>query len=199
MVVTTVDEYVKNLRAIEATMTEQGSILEKQKDYLQELFKKYGFDNATKSQLLAEITGASIQYVNQFASAGAIELIKTDKQNNLIDIQVKEVEAKIRLIDAQTAQTECETKITCRKLAMMDKEEDLLDAKIADVRKMVEQKTGQIAMLKRQEQNYNDNLLIKVAEFESGVASYAINAANKDAEKIFKAFSATVGDIKARS
>jgi len=199
MVVTTIDEYVKNLKAIETTMTEKGSILEKQKDYVQELFKKYGFDNATKSQLLAEITGASIQYVNQFASAGAIELIKTDKQNDLIDIQVKEVEAKIKLIDAQTAQTECETKITCRKLAMMDKEEDLLDAKIADVRKMVEQKTGQIAMLKRQEQNYNDNLLIKVAEFESGVASYAINAANKDAEKIFKAFSATVGDIKARS
>jgi len=199
MVITTIDEYVKNLKAIETTMTEQGSILEKQKAYVQELFKKYGFDNATKSQLLAEITGASIQYVNQFASAGAIELIKTDKQNDLIDIQVKEVEAKIRLIDAQTAQTECETKITCRKLAMMDKEEDLLDAKIADVRKMVEQKTGQIAMLKRQEQNYNDNLLIKVAEFESGVASYAINAANKDAEKIFKAFSATVGDIKARS
>ena len=199
MVITTIDEYVKNLKAIETTMTEKGSILEKQKDYVQELFKKYGFDNATKSQLLAEITGASIQYVNQFASAGAIELIKTDKQNDLIDIQVKEVEAKIKLIDAQTAQTECETKITCRKLAMMDKEEDLLDAKIADVRKMVEQKTGQIAMLKRQEQNYNDNLLIKVAEFESGVASYAINAANKDAEKIFKAFSATVGDIKARS
>ena len=199
MVITTVNEYVDNLREIEKTMTSPDSVLEKQKDFIQTLFKKYGFDNQTKSKLLAEITGASIQYVNQFASAGAIELIKMDKQNDLIDIQIKEVEAKIKLIDAQTAQTECETKITCRKLAMMDKEEDLLNAKIADVKKMVEQKTAQIAMLKRQEQNYNDNLLIKVAEFESGVASYAINAANKDSDKIFQQFSATVGDIKARS
>ena len=199
MVITTIDEYVTNLKAIETTMTDKDSVLEKQKAFVQELFKKYGFDNATKSQLLAEITGASINYINQYASAGAIELIKMDKQNLLVDVQIEEVKARTELIKAQTKQAECETKVTCRKLELLDQEEKILIQKVLSAQKDVEVKTAQIALATRQEQNYNDNLLIKAAEFESGVASYAINAANKDAAKIFQQFSGTVALIKGRS
>lgn len=165
------DRYVRYLSMITLEMTDEDSFRQGQEDELDDMFNKFSFDNVSIGEVKAKTNVAQTQYINQYATSGAIELIKEEKRSQLIEAQIKEVEAKILLIQAQTDQAE--------------KQALLIDA--------------QKALIDRQEDGYDDNLIVKAGEFQGGLASFAVNANSDDAQSAIDNFNTTILELKARA
>ena len=60
---------------------------------------------------------------------------------------------------------------------------------------------AQSGLVRRQEAGYGDNMLVKAAEFEGGLASFAINSApeNPSTSEIIAKFNSTISSLKGRS
>ena len=193
-------DYLDYLGKITTQLTNPNSVLAIQQDKIQELFENYGFTNQEKSELLATISTGAIQYVDQFSTQGAIELIKTEKANELVDEQKLKIAAEIKLIEAQVKLTECQTETECLKKELIPLEKQKLVLAAEELRQRVALTEAQINLVDAQRQNYKDNLIVKAAEFLSGTSSYALNAgADKDEiEKLLKAFNGQITELVRR-
>ena len=164
-------KYNRYLGSIITKITDKDSFTEKQEKELSEMFNDFSFTNEQIGQVKAQTNGAQTQFINQYATAGAIELIKEERQQALIDAQILKINAEIALVEAQTAQAV--------------KPGQLIDA--------------QPALIERQSDGYDDNLIVKAAEFEGGLASFAVNADSLSAQDAIDKFNATILQIKARA
>ena len=278
-----ITDYIDYLKQIKTELLDKDGVFELLQKNIEDQFLAYGFTNVEKAEIIAQMNVAAIQFLDQFSTAGAIELIKTDKQNELVDAQKDKIAADIRLIDAeikllecrtknecdknalipieiQTAQknmerttqsiltekskakltdcqatnecargamipldltakskeiektsenikaitasidmTTCQSKNECDKNALIPLELKLKEKQNLDVSAATALKLKQALMVKRQTENYNDNMLVKAAEFQGGVASYALNAAAPKMDEIVEIFNKTVMEVKGRS
>jgi len=281
--VKSIDDYLEYLGKISTKLMDKDGVYSNLTNNIQGLFEEYGFTNVEKAQVMAQIDAAAVQYLDQFSTAGAIELIKTDKANELVDKQKDKIDAEIRLIEQQLLLMKCQTTNECKQAAIIDaqlveaeKKIELMDQEIeeskfkvqmmecqtknecarsiliplqakelsekiqytkqqilkitadidmvncssknecdknalipVELKRMeaqtedIEQKTKltqeQQELVKRQTANYNDTLLVKAAEFQGGVASYALNAAATSMDEAVKEFNKTISLIKGRS
>ena len=160
--------YLSYLSNITATMINETSLMAKQKTELNDLFLKFGFTNEEVSKIAGEVTAASTQFINQYATMGAIELIKEGRQQELIAAQIKKIEAEVLLVEAQIKQAENQA--------------DLIES--------------QKDLIKRQVKGYDDNIISKAAEFQGGLASFAVNAGSDDAQGAINEFLCTIEELK---
>ncbi len=251
----TIDEkYIGYMKNITTALSDEDSLMIAQHARLENLFRRYALTSEQVGEVLSKTISAETQYINQYATAGAIELIKEERQQALIDAQIEKInaeilllaqeqlklDAEILLIEAQIAKLELENGLIeaqiskmgkeelliDQQISKMDKEEDLIDQQIvkmndeilllkAEVEKMeeqislikaqTEQAQNQAALIikqgdliDRQEVGYDDNLIVKSAEYEGGLASFAVNAGSDDAQGAIDNFVATIAQLKAR-
>ena len=159
------------LASILNEMTKTDSFTEKQFKQLEDLFDKFGLTTEEVSQVMAKSNVAQTQYINQFAVQGALELIKEEKQQELIDKQIEKVDKEIALLDKQIIQAQNQAELIVAQKALID----------------------------RQEEGYDDNLIVKAGEFQGGLASFAVNADSTSAQDAIDSFLATVNQMKARA
>ena len=200
MTTKSIGEYIDYLGQITVKLTDKDSVLVKQQEEIQKLFEDYGFTNQEKSELLAQVSTSAIQYVDQFSTQGAIELIKTDKSNELIEEQKLKIKAEIKLIEAQVKLTECQTETECLKKELVPLEKQKLVLAVEDLKNRVRLTNAQINLVDAQRQNYKDNLIVKASEFLSGTTSYALNAGadKKEIDALMKSFNNLVSKLVKR-
>jgi len=194
-----IGDFVDYLKQITEVMTDNKSFLRQQEAYIEQLMQEYGFTNVEKSEILARMTETSTNFINQYATSGAMELIKEEKSTELIQSQKDKIAAEIRLIEAQVKLTECQVETCIEKRKLIPIEIEKIEAEVDDIKARQILTKAQIELIKRQTQNYDDNLLVKSAEFQGGLASYSVNAAAKNSQDAINAFLTTIAEVKGRS
>ena len=164
------DSYNQYLGEIIETLAGDQSFIEEQDKQIEIWFNKYGFTNEQMAQVMAQSLSARMQYVSQFASAGAIELIKEERAQALADKEIEKIDKQIELLDAQ-----------------IEKEKEQKNLIVA-----------QELLIARQEEGYDDNMLVKAGEFQGGLASFAVNANSDSAQDAIDNFLETINEMKAR-
>jgi len=192
-------DYIDYLSQISDKLRDSDSAFVALQENIEELFQEYGFTNVERAEILAQINTAGIQSLDQFSTQGAIELIKTEKQNELVDEQKLKIAADIKLIEAQVKAVKCETELNCLKKTLIPLEAEKLRLAGEELRNRVKLTNAQVVLVQRQAQNYNDNMLVKACEFQGGVTSYALNAAAPDMGKLVEEFNKTIAMVKGRS
>jgi len=194
-----IGDFLNNLESITEQMTGPKSFYEAQMAEVQQLFLDYGFTNIEKSEIMARMVESSTNYINQYATSGAMELLKIEREDEKLAIEIKLIEAQIKLTEAQTKVATCQAETCELKKTLIPLEEDKISREILDIEERTRLSVAQQALLKRQTKNYDDNLLVKSAEFQGGLASYSVNAASKNAQNAINEFLTTIGEIKART
>ena len=199
MTTKSIGDYIDYLSKISDKLRDKDSAFVMLQENIEKLFQEYGFTNVERAEILAQINAAGIQSLDQFSTQGAIELIKTEKQNELVDEQKLKIAADIKLIEAQVKAVECETELNCLKKTLIPLEAEKLRLAGEELRNRVKLTDAQVVLVKRQAQNYNDNMLVKACEFQGGVTSYALNAAAPKMGELVEEFNKTIAMIKGRS
>ncbi len=116
-----------------------------------------------------------------------VKVCESDYQIKLVDLQIRNHDEYIRSVQEditdqelllKTCQVEgcgIDNQIKRRQLTIADKDIALKDAEL-------ELNTQQKFLVERQRRGYDDNMLIKVAEFQGGLASFAVNANSDSAQ-----------------
>ncbi len=148
--------FIDYFNDISKELTSKTSNFQLQIDLAELQFQRFGLTNEQISMFMVEVNKEAIKTFAAYASSSAIELIKieeasdlADKDLELKDKEIELMEKKIELIDAQIAGEEAQEALT-------NAQKDLVD---------------------RQVQGYDDNLLVKAAEYQGGLASFAVNSA----------------------
>jgi len=116
----------------------------------------------------------------------ATEEILVMKQNVL----KSEEEAKLVREQVYTEQQKQSEVAASANLKQAQRDTELLQAGLVD---------SQAKLVKRQEEGYGDNLIIKAGEFQGGLASFAVNAGSDDAQQAITNFETTIAELKARA
>ncbi len=150
-----------------------------------------------------------------------------DKQIEMADIEllIKEEELKIKKLDVELKHKELEIAIQAlalkknevisesAKAKLINEQVDTEKAKQKDLEasatlkgkqtlsevqnsRLIENQAG---LVNRQIVGYGDNLIVKAAEYEGGLASFAVNAGSDDAQAAINNFMLTIGQLKARA
>ncbi len=164
------DTFIDYFNDISTELTSASSNFQKQIDLAELQFQRFGLTNEQISTFMVEVNKEAIKTFAAYASSSSIELIKIEEASDLADKEIELKEKQIELAD--------------KELALKDKEMDLTDKKIELITAQIKTEAGQEALLEsqkdlvdRQIQGYDDNLLVKAAEFQGGLASFAINSA----------------------
>jgi len=173
----TIVDYTLYLKSITKTLSDNESLATKQKQEMVKQFDRFALTTQEIAQVLTTTLSAETQYLNQYATQGAIALLKLDMEADKLAAELRKIEAEIALIEAQKGK--------------VDKEKDHIDAKIALV-------DAQKALVDRQLDGYDDNLLVKAGEYQGGLASFAVNANSDDAQNAIDEFLITIGEMKGR-
>ncbi len=164
------DRYIQYLQESVVALSDDGSLMKMQTEEINKLFLKFGFTNEQMAEIVGKMFATSTQYINQYATAGAIELIKEEKKSELISAQIEKVNAEILLVEAQIKQAD-------NQAVLIESQKDLID---------------------RQIKGYDDNIISKAAEFQGGLASFAVNAGSDDAQSAIDQFMCTINEFKYR-
>ncbi len=150
-----------------------------------------------------------------------------DKQIETADIEllIKEEELKIKKLDVELKHKELEIAIQAlalkknevisekAKADLLNEQVDTEKAKQKDLEASATLKgkqtlsevqnstliRNQAGLVNRQIIGYGDNLIVKAAEYEGGLASFAVNAGSDDAQAAINNFMLTIGQLKARA
>jgi len=116
-----------------------------------------------------------------------VKICETDYQIKQIDFDIRNHDAYIRSVqrditdqelllkECQVAGCELDNQLKEKQLSIGDKDLALKDAELG---LSIEQKN----LVQRQIRGYDDNMLIKIAEFQGGLASFAVNANSDTAQ-----------------
>lgn len=135
-----------------------------------ELSAEFGITQEQKAEALVQYAIQTAIGFTKEASTGALQLIA---QEFKAGVEI----ANISKIEADTAVSEQQLQVQ--------------EAQIAEVNAGTALKNKQIELTARQIQGFDDQLLIKVAEFQSGLASFAVNAGSDTAQD-------TINDLKTK-
>ncbi len=122
--------YVGYFDTVLTDMTKEQSLMKLQHKELDRIFQSYGFTNEQVADVLSKTLVAETQYINQYATQAAIELMKLDKQNELIDAQILKIEAEVDLLKAKLLQAPIELELLNQQVEKAKLEVDLLEAKL---------------------------------------------------------------------
>lgn len=164
-------EYAGYLNTIITEMTKSDSFMDLQDKEIEKQFNRFGLTNEQVALVISQTAAAKMQFVNQFATAGAMELIKEQRAQELADAEILRIQAQTDLIKEQ-------------------------------IKKEIEQTNlvlAQIALIERQDKGYDDNLFVKAAEYEGGLASFAVNADSANAQVAIDKFVESVEQLKDRA
>jgi len=195
----------------EKAILQNGLVFEQAKAGLAEQLAGFGLTNEKAGEIISQfylsLTGTTIAAAIELAfkyreDARQELLVKSELETKNIELELrkrelaikeKELEYAERKLVAETKAIEWEAKIQEQKLLLEKQKLDLEKAKILVTK-------AQEALIARQTTGYDDQLLIKVAEFESGVASNAVNSApdNASTQDTITKFNTTVDTLKER-
>ena len=180
----TIIDYSIYLEAIVKTLSSETSLMKTQKKEMIAQFDKFALTTQQIADILTKTLVAETQYLNQYATQGAIALLKLDMEREKLNLELLKIQAEIDLINAQKA------KLT-KDMEKTDKEMEHLDAQILLV-------GAQQALVDRQLNGYDDNLIVKAGEYQGGLASFAVNANSDDAQDAINEFLNTINQMKGR-
>ena len=188
---------------------------------MEDSFNKFQLTNEQVGEILSQVHIASGQYITDIAMRAAMEANKLaieqpEREQRILllreQVEVAKQEAAIAKeklgimrIDLQIKGQELEVakeelKIKKEGLVKIKAEVGLINEKVKTEKEMPNKVKGDIAYVKRQKDAYDDNLIVKTAEFQSSIASYAVNAgSNKTAGDVIKNFNITLAELKRRS
>jgi hypothetical protein len=236
MAQTNEEKFLKYLGDISNKMIDETSSFSKQIKQIEQQKISFGLTNETFAKAITEINMEATKVITNMANSSAMELLKIEVNQPLLDAEIKlkekdlelkekdlelkdkdlilkdkELELKtkeLELADKEIAIKEQELLLKTEELKLMyQKIEEskakirLMDAQIITEGKQQGMITSQTALVNRQTAGYADNLLIKAAEYEGSLASFAVNSAptNSTTNAAIAAFRTTIGQIKARS
>jgi len=219
-------KYYTYLKGIIETLANNDSFVKKQHEEMNKMFQKFMFTNEQIGEVYKATLVAETQYINSYATSGAMALIQEEEKQALLDAQIRKIEAEIalsekqsdkmdkeiELVQAQIDKMELESGLISAQISKMAKEELLIDGQISKIdsdielneakKNHVEQQAElvqtQKALADRQIVGYSDNLLVKAGEYQGGLASFAVNANSDDAQSAINEFLMTINQIKSR-
>jgi len=229
-------KFVQYLGNISNKMIDENSSFAKQLKDIETQKIKFGLTNEQYAQALTQIHIEATKTITQFANNSAMELLKIEVNQPLLDAELalkeKDLEVKDKDLELKNKELELKDKeleIKDKELEMISKELEikdqelliakeklklmeeqiieiqakvgLIEAQILTELRQQEMTTAQIALVNRQVDGYADNLLIKAAEFEGSLASFAVNSAptNSTTNAAIAAFRKTITEIKSRT
>ena len=226
---TSEDKFLKYLGDISKSMIDEKSSVAMQIRKVEEQFLKFGLTNEQFSTVIAEINKAGTQYMTQYANASAMELLKIEINQPLLDAEIELKRKELELKDKELALKDKELEIKDKDLELKTKELEIKEQELAIKREELKLKqqevlesqakvklinaqvttegkqqgmiVAQTALVARQTKGYGDNLYVKAGEFEGSLASFAVNSAptNPTTNTAIAAFRSTIAQIKARA
>ena len=134
------------------------------------------------------------------------DLLLKDKdlelKNKDLELKSKELQIKEKQLQIMAQELAIKTKqleLMAQQIAESKAKEDLTRAQVLSENKQAAMIVAQTALVTRQTYGYGDNLLIKSAEFEGSLASFAVNADSDTKQDAINKFVATVTQIKQRA
>ena len=165
------EKFNEYLKSVVSTMIADDSLRDKQHKKLVELFDSFGLTSEQISQVMAQTLVAETQYINQFGTMGASKILEEERAGDLTTKQIEKLDKEIELIGKQIIRETNQANLIL----------------------------AQKALIERQEDGYDDNLIVKSAEFEGGLASFAVNANSDTAQAAIDKFVATIAQLKLRA
>ena len=221
------DDFVSYLEQISKKMISETSSYSTQIKKIEDQLIRFGLTNEQFAVAITEVNKAATQFITQYANSSAIELIRLETQQPLLDAQIELANKDLEIKDKEIAIKEKDLELKDKELELKDKEIEIatkeLELKQADVAlkeqqilesqakvQLIQAQTqtevtqrgliqAQTALIDRQVQGYDDNLLVKAAEFEGSLASFAVNAGSTSAQSAINNFNSTISQIKARA
>ncbi len=172
---------------------------------------------ATKNANMAALDLIKIEKDSEYKDA-QIEILNAELELKEKDLELKDKELELKEADLLLKEKDLELKE--QELLKMNAEIDLMEAKIiteskqqlnivADTAlktKKAATETNQTLLVAsqkllvdRQIQGYADNLLVKAAEYQGGLASFAVNSGSDTANEAISDFQTTINQIKLRA
>ncbi len=127
------------------------------------------------------------------------ELLIKEKELELKDKELALMDKELQLKDKELLMMAEEIKLKQQQVKESAAKVKLIEAQVVTEGKQQGMITAQTALVARQTRGYGDNLLIKAAEFQGGLASFAVNAGSDTAGTAIKNFSDTISQIKQRA
>ncbi len=215
------------LKDISNGMIDEQSSYDKQLKNIDEQFLRYGLTNEQMATLLSEINGKATQYITQYANASALELVRLQINQPLLEAEILLKEKELELKDKDLLIKDKELAIKEQELALAEKELEIKEKELVKIDAEVILITNQAAtelqkarliqaqtmteayqqslievqtrLVNRQVDGYGDNLLVKAAEFQGGLASFAVNSGSDTANSAIANFNQSVAMLITRS
>ncbi len=150
------DTFIEYFNDISTELTSANSNFQKQLDIAEAQFDKFGLTNEQISTFVVEVNKEAVKTFAAYASSSSIELIKIEEASDLAEKEIELKDKEIELTEKKIELIEAQILTEAGQADLLDSQKDLVD---------------------RQIQGYNDNLLVKAAEFQGGLASFAVNSA----------------------
>lgn len=224
---TTEENYLKYLGDISAKMVSEDSVFTAQMEEIVNRKLEFGLTNEQFAEVSSKVHTAATQFITQYANSSALELVKLDIQQPLLDAQIAIAEKDLELKDKELEIKDKDLELKDKDLELKDKELELADKEIAIKEEelqlmyqkiaeseqkilLMQQQTitetkqqgmilAQTGLVTRQTVGYDDNLYVKAGEFQGSLASFAVNAGSDDAQSSINNFLTTISQIKARA
>lgn len=220
-------DFLKYLNSISAEMVDTESVFASQLKQIEEQKLKFGLTNEQYAEAITKIHVAASQFITQYANSSAMELVKLELNQPLLeaeialkekDLELKEKDLELKDKDLELKDKELDIKeqellILQKELEIKEEELKLMYAKIDEIDQKIllmkqqvitetKQQTfiiAQTGLVNRQTTGYSDNLYVKAGEFQGSLASFAVNSGSDSAQSAINEFLTTIQQIKARA
>ncbi len=189
----------------EKTMMSEGGVYDTTIKGLLTSFNEFGLSVEEKSKLLAEAKATSLQVVQSHATQAALAIIKNEKEQELLDEQVKTETEQTTLVKNKGL-TEIEQAELLKEQAELVEQQTLTETEQTKVvQEAINTQTAETAKKNEEKKKitrdicgYDDQLQIKSAEYHGNLASFAVNADSESAQDAITAFNEAAAKIEAR-
>jgi len=220
-------ELLDHITKISKKLIEKDSAFDVQLKKLEEYKLTFGLTNAEFAEMASKIHVTATEFLTKYATSSAMELLKLELNQPLLDAQIslaqKELELKdkdLTLKDKDIALKELELAIKAEELEIKKQEleiakeklklieqqvleskakVELIEAQVITEGKQQSMIVAQTTLVNRQTDGYGDNMLVKAAEFQGGLASFAVNSDSDSAQAAISAFNITIDQMKSRA
>jgi len=172
------DEFFPIFEEVRKELIKDDSLYKKHLEEVNEIAGTFGLTHIEKSKMIAEFILNFARETNNLAITATMKIIDGQQKEEINEKNKAKIDAEILNIDEKTI--------------LIKKQQNTEDAQTLLVNK-------QTALVQRQERGYGDNMLIKAAEFEGSLASFAVNAGSDSAQDTIEKFNTTVSSVKGRA
>ena len=207
------ENYIQYLGESIEELSKKDSLMKSQKIEMISYFDKFALTSEQIADIITKTLTAETQYLNQYATAGAAQLVKLDLEKEIADAQMAKTLAEIALIIKQGEKLDKEMELVDTQILKVTAEIKVMDAEVLKIgaeSSRIAAETSEItaraglvgsqqSLVDRQVTGYGDNMMAKAGEYQGGLASFAVNSASEDAQDAIDAFLVTIGEMKARA